>query len=209
MMGMLLSASFFSQLKNIILIGVIAVIVIFIIMILCKSEAGRKILMYIGCFVMITVGVFSGIQLYKEVKAESYVNGSIDISNQFSQENFNYYNTSVVFYHYMYDDTDTYSFETDLPKVDFNGTDGDYQLWLNGYLLIDAEFKSGSVFCALFMDFYNTEGELIHNAEMQISIRFLSSKTNMKLITIGKTNASYFEQYFSDNGIRLQVKQIL
>ena len=209
MNGMLLSASFFGQLKNIILIGVIAVIVIFIIMLLCKSEAGKKILLYIGCFLMITVGVFSGIQLYKEIKAESYVNGTIDISNEFSQESFSYYNTSVVFYHYLYDDTDTYSFEIDLPKVDFNGKDGTYNLWLNDYVLIDAEFKSGSVFSAVYMDFYNTDGELVNNTEMQISIQFLSSKTNLKLVTIGKTNASYLEQYFADNGIRLKVEKIL
>ena len=209
MNGMLLSASFFGQLKNIILIGVIAVIVIFIIMLLCKSEAGKKILLYIGCFLMITVGVFSGIQLYKEIKAESYVNGTIDISNQFSQDSFSYYNTSVVFYHYLYDDTDTHSFEVDLPKVDFNGKDGNYLLWLNDYLLIDAEFKSGSVFSAVFMDFYNTNGELVNNTELQISIQFLSNKTNLKLVTIGKVNASYLEQYFADNGIRLKVEKIL
>ena len=82
MMNMMLSSSFFGQLKNIILIGVIAVIVIFIIMMLMKNEGGRKILLYVSCFLMITVGVFSGIQLYKEVKAESYVNGSINISNE-------------------------------------------------------------------------------------------------------------------------------
>ena len=45
---------------------------------------------YLICFILIIVGVFCGIELYKEVKAESYVNGSIDISNKFSQESFNY-----------------------------------------------------------------------------------------------------------------------
>ena len=209
MMNMMLSTSFFGQLKNIILIGVIAVIVIFIIMLLSKSEAGKKILLYVGCFLMITVGVFSGIQLYKEVKAESYVNGSINISNEFSKESFSYYSTSCVFYHYLYDDTDTYSFEIDLLKVDFNGKDGNYQLWLNDYLLINADFKSGSVFSAVYMDFYNTEGELVHATELQISIQFLSSKTTLKLVTVGKTNASYLEQYFADNGIRLKVEKIL
>lgn len=164
---------------------------------------------YLICFILIIVGVFCGIELYKEIKAESYVNGTIDISNEFSQESFSYYNTSVVFYHYLYDDTDTYSFEIDLPKVDFNGKDGTYNLWLNDYVLIDAEFKSGSVFSAVYMDFYNTDGELVHASELQISIQFLSSKTNLKLVTIGKTNASYLEQYFADNGIRLKVEKIL
>ena len=38
---------------------------------------------YVICFVLILVGAFCGIQLYREVKAESYINGSIDISNKF------------------------------------------------------------------------------------------------------------------------------
>ena len=62
---------------------------------------------YLICFILIVVGVFCGIELYREVKAESYVNGSIDISNKFSQESFNYSSTSVVFYHDLYVDTDT------------------------------------------------------------------------------------------------------
>jgi len=59
---------------------------------------------YVICFVLIIVGTFLGIELYKDIKAESYVNGSIDISNQFSQESFNYSSTSVVFYNDIYND---------------------------------------------------------------------------------------------------------
>ena len=72
------------------------------------------IVFYLLCFVIIVAGVFCGIRLYKEVKAESYINGSIDISNRFSQESFNYSSTSVVFYHDLYDDTQTYTFEKEL-----------------------------------------------------------------------------------------------
>ena len=59
---------------------------------------------YLICFVLIVVGTFCGIQLYKEVKAESYINGSIDISNHFSQESFNYISSSVTFYNDIYDE---------------------------------------------------------------------------------------------------------
>ena len=48
------------------------------------------VILYILAFALIVAGVFCGIRLYKEVKAESYVNGSIDISNRFSQESFKY-----------------------------------------------------------------------------------------------------------------------
>lgn len=42
------------------------------------------VLLYILAFVIIVAAVFCGIELYKELKAESYINGSIDISNRFS-----------------------------------------------------------------------------------------------------------------------------
>lgn len=40
------------------------------------------VILYLLAFVLIVVGVFCGIRLYKEIKAESYVNGSIDISTR-------------------------------------------------------------------------------------------------------------------------------
>ena len=165
---------------------------------------------YLICLVLIVIGVFSGIELYNEIKAESYVNGSIDISNQFSQESFNYSSTSVVFYHDLYDDTDTYSFDIDLVKVEtFNGKEKNYRLILNDYILLDSEFNSGSIFSKIVIDFYNTDGEMVCNSEMNISIKFLSNRTQLQLSTTGNESASYLEQYFSDNGIRLVVMEIL
>ena len=165
---------------------------------------------YIICFILIVVGTFFGIQLYKEVKAESYVNGSIDISNQFSQESFNYSSTSLVFYHDLYDTTDTYSFDKELLKVDdFNGKDKEYKVLLNDYVLVDCDISAGSIFSVVNMDFYSTNGEIVCSSSMNISIQFLSSKTQLKITTTGQTNASFFEQYFTDNGIRLQVVEIL
>ena len=165
---------------------------------------------YIICFVLIIVGTTCGIQLYKEVKAESYVNGSIDISNQFSQENFNYSSTSVVFYHDLYDDTDTYLFEKDLLKIEnFNGQKNTYEVWLNDFILLDTDYNAGSIYSTVKMDFYDEYGSVINNAEMKISIKYLSSKTVLTLSTTGQENASFLEQYFADNGIRLKVIEIL
>ncbi len=165
---------------------------------------------YIICFVFIVVGTFCGIQLYKEVKAESYVNGSIDISNQFSQENFNYTSTSLVFYHDLYDDTNTYSFEQDLLKVEnFNGQKNTYEVWLNDFILLDTEFNAGSIYSTVKMDFYNEFGNVVCYSEMKISIKYLSGKTTLTISTVGQENASFLEQYFTDNGIRLKVVEIL
>ena len=168
------------------------------------------VLLYLLAFVLIVVGVFCGIQLYKEIKAESYINGSIDISNRFSQESFNYSSTSVVFYHDLYDDTNTYYFEKDLLKVDdFDGKKNSYEVVLNDYVLINAAVNSGSVSATLYMDFYDTDGQIVHSATLKISVKFLSGKTQLTLATTGSVNASFLEQYFADNGIRLQINQIL
>lgn len=165
---------------------------------------------YLICFVLIVVGVFSGIRLYKEVKSESYINGSIDISNKFSQESFNYSSTSVVFYNDIYDDTNTYLFEKDLLKVDdFNGNKKTYKVFLNDYVLFDCDINAGSVFANVYMDFYDTNSAIVCNGELKISILFLSNKTSLSLATQGIEQSSFFEQYFSDNGIRLQVLEIL
>lgn len=165
---------------------------------------------YIICIILVLLGVFCGIQLYREVKAESYVNGSIDISNKFSQESFKYTNTSVVFYHDIYDETDTYIFEADCLKVDdFNGLTNTYQVVLNDYILLESEINAGSIFTNVNLDFYDTYGEIIKSVDMQISIKFLSDKTQLTLATTGNENASFLEQYFSNNGIRLYVNEIL
>lgn len=165
---------------------------------------------YLICFVLIVVGAFCGVRLYKEVKAESYINGSIDITNQFTQESFNYTNSSLVFYHDIYDTTDTYSFEEDQLKVDdFNGEKKEYQVVLNDFILIDSEINAGSVFSVANMDFYNTDGEIICSASMNISIKFLSNKTQLTLSTVGEESALFLQQYFTDNGIRLKVVEIL
>lgn len=168
------------------------------------------VILYILAFALMVAGVFCGLQLYKEIKAESYVNGSIDISNRFSQESFIYTSTSVVFYHDLYDDTDTYYFEKELLKTEnFDGEHQKYNVLLNDYLLLNADIKAGSVYATVYLDFYNTEGAIVNSAEMKLSVKFLSGKTQLTLATTGNVNASFLEQYFTDNGIRLQIIEII
>ena len=121
-----------------------------------------------------------------------------------------YSSTSAVFYHDLYDDTDTYAFEKDLLKVEnFDGKKKTYQVILNDYVLLNTEINAGSVFATVNMDFYDTNGNVINSAVMRISVKFLSNKTTLTLATAGKENASFLEQYFADNGIRLRIIEIL
>ena len=166
--------------------------------------------MYIICFVIIVAGAFCGIRLYQLVTAESYINGSINIENKFSMDSFTYANTSVVFYNDIYDETNTYTFSVDLKKVDnFDGAKNKYEVIMNGYVLLDTQISAGTVFSTAYIDFYDTSGDIVCSAYMDISIHFLSNKTALTFTTTGKENASFLEQYFADNGIRLKVVEIL
>lgn len=109
-----------------------------------------------------------------------------------------------------YDHTDTYTFEKDLLKTDdFDGVKRRYQLVLNDYILLDTQITAGTVFSTVYIDFYDTSGNIVCSAYMDISIKFLSNKTALSLVTVGNENASFLEQYFADNGIRLKVVELL
>lgn len=161
---------------------------------------------YLLCFVLVIAGTFCGIRLYQLVTAESYINGSIDIKNKYSMESFSYANTSVEFYHDIYDESDTYSYEIDLKRVDtFDGIRKQYEVVLNGFVLTDTKISSGSVFSTASIDFYSTNGEIVCSSKLDISVKFLSGKTTLALSTVGGQNASFLTQYFKDNGIRLKI----
>ncbi len=159
---------------------------------------------YIICSFLILVGCFFGIKFYQDLTATSYVNGSIDITNKFSQDSFYYVNSSVVFY--PTENSEAYAFEIDcLETENFDGERKEYKVVLNNYILTDTTITGGSISSVIKMDFYDVDGKLLHNAEMNLLIRFLSEKTQLKLSCADQTSATYFENYFSDNGIRLGV----
>jgi hypothetical protein len=162
---------------------------------------------YIICFILIFVGTICGMRFYKEVKAKSYINGSINIQNQFTQESFNYSASELTFYT---NDNTNYTFEKNLLKVeDFNGVKKNYEVLLNGKTILEPTINAGSVYANVTMNFYDTYGDLICTPTLSIEINFLSNKTVLKLSCVGTEEASFLEQYFSDNGIRLQINEKL
>lgn len=158
---------------------------------------------------LVIAAIFFGISLYRMARAESYINGTINISNRFSQKSFTYSATNATFYHDLYDDTDTYSYEQDLLQVEgFNAIDNSYQMLFNDQILTDVTMYAGSNSTTVDMQFYSPEGKLLASLSLKIQIRFLSNKTELKLIATDRENAAYLEQYFVDNGIRLVVYQL-
>ena len=207
---MTLCFSFFSDIANIVTGSLIAIAVIICLVIMLKYKESRKILGYgMGCLIIL-IGILSAISFFKEVNKESYINGSIDISNQFSQESFSYTNKAVVFYKDLYSDQEEYYFEIDLLKVDnFDGLNNEYEVMFNDYELINSKINAGLVTSVETFEFNDTTGRVIHSAELNIRIEFLNDRTSLTLKTFGVDSASYLEQYFLDNGFKLAVIQVL
>lgn len=199
---------FFSKAGTYVSIGVVAIIAVICLVIMLKFKQSRKLMLYIIGSLVIISGLICGVAFYKEVTAKSYVNGSINIQNQFSMESFQYGSNSVVFYHDVYDDTNTYTYSTDLLKVDdFNGEKKNYEVVVNDYIL-PATVSAGAVDTTLLLDFYSTSGELTCSSAMKINIKFLSDKTQLTFSIVGEKQAQFLEQYFKDNGIRLRINEI-
>ena len=175
-----------------------------------RASTVWQIVFYVLSFVLVVAGIFFGISLFQSARAESYINGTIDISNRFSQKSFTYSATNVTFYHDLYDDTNTYSYEQDLLQVEgFNGVEKSYKMLFNDQTLLNVNMQAGQINTSVTMQFYSPEGKLLASPELKIQICFLSNKTQLKLVTIGKENAAYLEQYFAENGIRLIVDELL
>lgn len=196
---------FFSKIGTYISIGIIAIIAVICLVIMFKFKHTRKLMLYIIGSLVILSGIICGIQFYKEVTAKSYVNGSINIQNQYSMESFQYNSNSVVFYS---SETNIYTYSTDLLKVDdFNGEKKNYEVVVNDYVL-PATVSAGAVDTTLLLDFYSTSGELTCSSAMKINIKFLSDKTQLTFSVVGEKQAQFLEQYFKDNGIRLRINEI-
>ena len=197
---------FFSKIGTYISIGVIAIIAVICLVIMLKFKHSRKLMLYIIGSLVIISGLICGVAFYKEVTAKSYVNGSINIQNQYSMESFQYNSNSVVFYQNSGNNTNTYS--TELLKVaDFNGEKKNYEVVVNDYIL-PATVSAGAVDTTLLLDFYSTSGELTCSSAMKINIKFLSDKTQLTFSVVGEKQAQFLEQYFKDNGIRLRINEI-
>lgn len=169
-----------------------------------------RLIAYLIAVLAIVAGFFSGIYLYQEITATSYINGSVDIENEFSMESFVYSSTNLNFYHDLYDTNDTYLYEIELlPVEDFNGQENEYESLLNKYVLTNAVITAGTLTASFSVDFYDTEGDLTSSTELDVYIEFLADKTNLTLSTIGLRSASFLESYFENNGLLIEVNEIL
>ena len=199
--------SLFKQIATIVAYGLIALIIVICLSVLLKSDNGKKFVFYIVTGLIIISSIICGVQLYKEITAKSYINGQIDIRNQFITQSFEYKSSSVVFT--KSGENEAYTFEIDLTKVeDFNGEIKQYKIEMNDYILFNAVITTGSVSADVEIDFYDTQNKQVCTSELNILVEFLSNKTRLKMTTQGAKQAEFLTQYFTDYGIRLSIAEL-
>ena len=167
---------------------------------------------YLISLVLIVAGVICGVQYFKKVSAESYVNGSIDIDNKFVSESFNYTASSLSF-NEVIDDTaeedvsiNHYYYTINLlPIESFDGDKFNYSVTLNGCDIYDANISLGAILFDFELNFYSPDGALSCESIMHCNITFLNNKTVLRFDCYGEDNKNYLESYFDTNGIRLTV----
>ena len=166
---------------------------------------------YIICSILILLGVFFSFKYYQQFNKSSYENGSIDISNEFELEYFNYYSDDIVFYPPdIYDSSNIYRYSNNLAKCPtFNGDEKNYNVLLNGLQLNDCQFSLGSVKTTLYYEFYDIDGSTLTNVQLELCVNFYSDRTELHMSVVGSSNAQYMQQYFYDNGFNLKIVELL
>lgn len=203
--GQLGCFSFLSRLGEIILWGAVAIIVAICIVIMAKHKGSRKIVCYALGGVVIMLGVFSCLGLKHDLGLKSYVNGSLDIHNEFTTDSFKYSNTSVTFYD---GENNAKSYSTDLKKVNnFDGEKYNYEIKLNGYILPNAKVELGKISASCVMEFRSASADILCTGTLYVTVTFLSSKTTLELTTLSAEEAQYFEAYFGQ-GISLEINKL-
>ncbi len=163
---------------------------------------------YIICSILILLGIYTGVLFMQDVSSISYINGEISITNRFSMDSFMYSSSGVVFS--PTENEEAYVYEIDLLKTEgFDSQRKQYKVELNKYILKDTTMSAGAISSSVKMDFYDTNGDVICEGQMNIIIRFLNSKTQLRMSCPDETSAIFFEQHFIDNGLLLRVIEIL
>lgn len=200
---------FFSKIGDVLLYGLIAIIVIICIVIMAKYEHTRKFLVYAIAVVILAGGVYSSFGLYDELTSASYVNGSFEYLNQ-NEETFDY-STQALLLTQDDEDSTKYVFSKSLDKVEnFDATKNTYVVTFNNYELMNqVTYTAGSVYIEIPLEFMGTDGELVSDFIVYISVKFLSNSTELKLWTFGSDAYSYFMQYVSDFGFRLLIEKTI
>lgn len=166
---------------------------------------------YLICIVIILVGVLSGINLIEMFATKSGEYGSpITIETIQGLDIVESYDFGLIELSDV-DGDNNYTMTTSYAPIDFDGNQYNYSLMFNSQPVQDIILSSGAISGTLKLKFYDTEGEIITQANLNISMSFYENSTTISFAMINDNESlSYFTTYMNYNGANLKlVKEAL
>ena len=175
------------------------------------KKIGVFILIGFLCVGSILSGVYCGIKWYKDAHSKSHVIGALEVNNNTTQDNFSYSNAEnpIVFYHDDYNSTGLYYFTAELDAVpSFDGDKKQYEILLNDYLILEPTILFRMVSFRVYINFKDVDSSLLCETYFDVSIKFLSDKTDFRIEMYGEENSQYVARYIESNGFELFINEI-
>lgn len=166
----------------------------------------KRIILFLICVLIILSGFITLPMLIEEVTKTSWVNGSSNVENIFESEQLVYSSTALNFYEDLYSSNYYYQIEL-IPVTNFNGLEKEYTVELNGYTILNAEINAGSVQFTFYVDFYDTNANLLDSAVLTVRAEFYADRTELIFETDNSQSSQYLEGYFENNGVRLVIQE--
>lgn len=160
---------------------------------------------YIICVVLIIVGVFSTFNLVDIFSAKSGEYGKVFVyetpgyDSEFSRFDYGSIDFDTEDY-YQYKNVSTFATQ------DFDGIKNQYTLYFNDQPLNNVVQTAGRIRGELAIKFYDTDGQVVTTAQVNVVIEYLASATKVTLTINNDNNAvSYLNTYTEINGAILRV----
>ena len=116
---------------------------------------------------------------------------------------------SAFFYHDDYDATELYYFTAELDAVpSFDGDKKQYEILLNDYLVLEPTILFRMFSFRVYINFIDVDSSMLCETYFDVSIKFLSDKTDFRIEMYGTENSQYVERYIEHSGFELFINEV-
>lgn len=160
---------------------------------------------YLICFILIVVGIFSSIKLIEIFNISSQEYGTaITIETENEYEEISKFDFGII--SFETEDYINFSSITTYASQEFDGENKDYLLLFNDQPAINIIIGSGKISGDVVLVFYDLAGEITSKAELHFVVEYFASQTRVTVtITNENDSIAYLESYMGINGAILKV----
>lgn len=161
---------------------------------------------YLICGVLIIVGVLCSFGLTTLFNKQSAEYGQAVLINK--QENYSEISKfdDTLLYDFSSNDKVNFSTKASFDAEDFNGEGKDYILTVNGQPVNNIVLTNGKISGVFVQTFYDTEGQKVATAKVNMLVEYLKSETRVSLsIKNENESVAYLNAYIEINGFVIRV----